>query len=407
MKSGIKRRLDGFVLLSISGDGLERFFNMCSYRGIFPSNITYENGSCLCEISIDDFRKIRPMVRKTGIRVRLLKKCGLPFFIYRYRKRWAIPLGLILGLIFLYVMSLHIWSMDFEGNSYYSDETLMEFIESIGIKNSSLKKNIICDDIESKLRIEFDKITWVSVEIDGTLLKVNVKENLNTQTLPQKETRTADLVADCDGTVLSIITRSGTPKVKAGDEVKAGDILVSGVIELHDDNGTIVDYNLTYADADVYIQTKYEINERIEQYYEVETIVYENKGFFVSLFGNEQTFLLPASADYPARKETDIHQLKLFDNLYLPIYVGSVDIEYYETQILFYDDEEFLTHCGKILNDELQKLAKKGVEIIENNVIIQSDKLCAYLTGSLIVSVKAECHADVVLPEIEIDKTQE
>ncbi len=401
MKSGVKRRLDGYVIINVSGNGMERFFNMCSYRGIFPNNIIYENGSCSFELDISDYRKIKPLVRKTGIRVRLLKKCGLPFFIYRYRKRWVIPMGLILGLIFLYIMSLHIWSMDFEGNSYYSDETLMEFMESIGIKNGMLSKSLVCDDIESKLRIEFDKITWVSVEIDGTLLKVNIKENLNTRDLPEEETKTADLVADCDGTVLSIITRSGTPKVKAGDEVKAGDILVSGVIELHDDNSRLVDYNLTYADADVYIQTEYEINERIDQSYEVETVVYENKGLFVSLFGNEQTFLLPVSKDYPARKETDIHQLKLFDNFYLPLSFGAVNIEYYDTQILFYEDEEFLEYCEGVLNDKLQKIAKKGVEIIENNVIIQSEELCAYLTGSLTVSAKAETHVDVTLPEVE------
>lgn len=401
MKTGIRRKLDGFVRLQVTGNGLERFFNMCIYREIFPRNISYEDGKCSLELKLSDYRKIRPLVRKTRVKVRLREKCGLPFFIYRYRMRGALAVGIILSLVFLYVMSLHIWSMDFEGNSYYSDETLMEFLNDMGIKNGMLRKSIVCDDVESRLRIQFDKITWVSVEIDGTLLKVNIKENLNTQTLPEKTTETADLVSDYDGTVISIITRSGTPQVKAGDEVSVGDVLVSGVIELHDDNGTMVDYNLVYADADVYIQTEMDVNKRIDQSYELEETLQENKGLFISFFGHEQTFLLPISSDYSARKETDVHQLVLFDNFFLPIYVGTVDIEYYDTQILFYEDEEFLEHCERVLNDELQKLAKKGVEIIQNNVIIQSDELCAYLVGTLTVSVKAETHADVILPEVE------
>lgn len=406
MESNVQRHINGYVRIRIMGDGRERFFNLCNYRQIFPSNISYKDGTCICELLLKDYWKIKPLVKKTGIKVRLLDKCGLPFFVYRYRKRGALVAGLLLAVIFLYIMSLHIWSIDFEGNIYYSDEVLMDYLETIGIKNGMNSKGIICDDVESALRIAFEGITWVSVEIDGTLLRVNLKENLNMQTVPEKNTDTCDLISDYDGIVLSIITRTGTPKVKAGDVVTKGQVLVSGIIDLHDDAATVIGSRYVYADADVYLQTEYEMNERIEQSYEVNSVVYENKGLFVSILGQQQTFLLPVSLDYPARKETDIKQLHLFDNFYLPIFVGAVDVQYYDTEICFYDDETFLNHCQEILDEELQNLDKKGVEIMENHVIIQSDDLCAYLRGTLILKVKAGVPTPITLPQDMPDQSQ-
>lgn len=395
----MQRHINGYVRIRITGDGLERFFNLCSYRQIFPSNISCKDGVCICELLLKDYWMIRPLVKKTGIKVRLLDKCGLPFFIYRYRTRGALAAGLLLAVVFLYVMSLHIWSIDFEGNTYYSDEVLMDYLETIGIRNGMKSKGILCDDIERSLRIAFDGITWVSVEIDGTLLRVNLKENLSLRTVPEEKTDTCDLVSDYDGTVLSIITRTGTPKVKAGDVVTKGQILVSGVIDLHDDAQTVIGNRYVYADADIYLQTDYEMNERVAQSYEVTRIVKENKGLLVSVLGYDQTFLMPVSLDYPARKETDVKQLHLFDNFYLPVFMGTVNIQYYDTEICFYDDDVFLVHCQEVLDHELQNLNKKGVEIMENHVIIQSDDLCAYLRGTLTLKVKAGIPAPITLPQ--------
>jgi hypothetical protein len=134
--------------------------------------------------------------------------------------------------------------------------------------------------------------------------------------------------------------------------------------------------------------------------------VQENRGLFLNVLGYEETFLLPVSSEYPARKETDVHQLKLFKNFYLPVFAGTVEIQYYDTEICFYDDDTFLLHCQEVLDEELENLKKKGVEIMENHVIIQSDDLCAYLRGTLTLKVRAGVSAPVSLPEDITDSSQ-
>lgn len=64
-----------------------------------------------------------------------------------------------------------------------------------------------------------------------------------------------ELTAGSDGTVTKIIVRNGIVRVKAGDEVKTGDILVSGKLPIYDDSETLVKTNLVHADAEVYAET--------------------------------------------------------------------------------------------------------------------------------------------------------
>lgn len=52
-----------------------------------------------------------------------------------------------------------------------------------------------------------------------------------------------------------IIVRNGKARVKVGDTVKAGDVLVSGELPLYDDSETLVKTNKVHADAEVYART--------------------------------------------------------------------------------------------------------------------------------------------------------
>ena len=66
---------------------------------------------------------------------------------------------------------------------------------------------------------------WVSASIDGSRLKIQIKENEDTFQEVQKEEKPCDLIAEQDGVITKMVTRSGVPMVHVGDQVKKGDIL--------------------------------------------------------------------------------------------------------------------------------------------------------------------------------------
>ena len=48
-----------------------------------------------------------------------------------------------------------------------------------------------------------------------------------------------DICANKAGTVVSIITREGTPLVQVGDETEVGDVLIRGEVEIFDNEGNV------------------------------------------------------------------------------------------------------------------------------------------------------------------------
>lgn len=108
--------------------------------------------------------------------------------------------------------------------------------------NTGIRRgNIDCDRIVKDIRKGFDDIIWVSASIEGTRLIIQIKENEDAKIDNKTDNKTdikediypnsdagTDLVSDCTGTIVRIITRKGIPMVREGTSVNPGDILVSG-----------------------------------------------------------------------------------------------------------------------------------------------------------------------------------
>ncbi len=70
----------GYLRIRVSGFSPERFMNLCSNKGILLWKIVKEGDVYYMNINLKGFRALRPIVRKTGTRVAVLERYGLPFF---------------------------------------------------------------------------------------------------------------------------------------------------------------------------------------------------------------------------------------------------------------------------------------------------------------------------------------
>ena len=87
----------GYVVICAEGCFLERFLNICMRRGIFLWDVKRRGDTCLdaC-ISAKGFKALRQIAKKTKTRVRIKSRHGLPFLLFRYRKRRLAAVGVVL-----------------------------------------------------------------------------------------------------------------------------------------------------------------------------------------------------------------------------------------------------------------------------------------------------------------------
>lgn len=85
--TALLRYLSGYVCVELTGYATERFLNLCTNHDINLWNMDHKEDTYTFCMSLEDFWKIRPMVKKTRTKIRITKRCGLPFFFVPLSKK--------------------------------------------------------------------------------------------------------------------------------------------------------------------------------------------------------------------------------------------------------------------------------------------------------------------------------
>lgn len=399
------RYLIGYVKIRVEGYSPERFLNLCCFHHIFIWGLVPAGNAYEMYMSLSGFRKIRPFTRKTHTKAVILKRCGFPFFLKRYEKRKLFFISLLLCAALLKVYSLFIWDIHFEGNQKWPDETLSEFLDSKGVAPFMLKSSVSCADIVKDIRKEYNDIVWVSASIDGSRLKVQIKENEDTfkeETDVSQEEHPTDLVAETDGVITEIVTRSGVPQVHVGDTVKAGDILVSGRIEVKNDSGEVVGYQYQKSDADVFADTQIEYSESMPLTWQDK--VYDGRKrykWYVRLFDWTISAGTVKSSFEHSELASSETQLKIGENFYLPVSFGFERAKSYDFQEKEYTQDEIREKLSLDFRRFCDELEEKGIQIRENSVKIHIGADSASASGSVYLNQRITREADTEILTIE------
>ncbi len=380
--------LQGYVRVRLYGYAPERFLNLCSHHDILIWNMEHVEGQYEFCISVRGVRRLKPILRKTRTKIVVLEKVGLPFVMRRYRKRKLFFAGIALCCALIYGMSLFVWKIEVNGNLHETDSNILKFLEGKKVYHGLLKSKIDCEKIEEELRAGFSDIIWASVKLEGTMLVVDVQENLAAnQQAPagqEEDGAPSDLVADKDAVVYSILTRKGTPYVEKGVKVQAGDLLVEGKNPVMDDNGEVASYQYCASDADILGITEYPYEDAFPLWHEVKKYSgEEGSAYGVRLFHKQG--LLPHLAhkfsDYDV--VTDEYDLKIGEAFYLPLSFWKETYKEYRLEREKYGEGEAKQLAEEKLKEFCQELTQKGVQIIENNVMIVTDEKNCTASGSI------------------------
>lgn len=409
----ILNNLAGYLRIRVEGYSPERFLNLCCYHGIFLWNLRPVKGAYEMNIRVRDFRRLRPLIRKSRAKVRITQKRGVPFFLHKYRRRKLFFAGAAVAVCLIFFLSSFIWRIQIDGNLARTDEVLLSFLAEKGVVCGIAKKKVDCDRIEKDLRLEYDDIIWVSAYVHGSCLKIKVKENpdrkeLQTETASEVPT---DIVAESDGVIQKIVTRKGVPLVQEGSEVKKGDVLVSGSVEVKNDSDEVTGYQYQASDADITALTTMEYTDVLAGKH----LVWKDTG--------KKTWRLwietPGKLYLLGRQKIPYSQYNVLScryTLYLeehfpfPVSVWIEQSKECRKEEVSYADKE----AREILTYDFEKfcsrLEKKGVQISENDVKIYRETDQYSAKGTLVLSgpfgtmQKGTVHE---LPQADAENTQQ
>lgn len=308
----------GYVIIKISGHGTERFISMAAKKGLRLWDISkpQEDGVSL-SLGISDFFRLPGIVAKCGVRVRVLKKAGLPITFKKIRKRYFFIPCAVLFLVFTVLSSQFIWSVEIDGVKNADAEKIVSTLKDSGIYVGAPRFRIKkIGEIKNTLLNRVDNITWAWIYLKGTKAVCKIYED----TLPpthHKEGEPCDIVAARDGIIKRITVTGGVKIRRPGDTVCAGDILVSGMVL--DKEGMIL--GTVESTGEIEARTWHEKKGTYKLYYETKRPTGRKKSFWkLRFFAKDIPLYFSEETDFEETVEEEkIHEARIFGEHYLGI----------------------------------------------------------------------------------------
>ena len=353
----------GYVNILVEGYFVEKFINICNKQKIFLWNLKRSKTTIIyTNVSIKDFKKLKPIAQKTKCKIKIKSKKGLPFIFNKYKKRKIFVIGLAMVLITIFTLSKFIWNIEVIGNEKINDDEIIQIANENNLKIGKFKNKEDTKKIINKLRLERDDIAWIGIEIKGTNAIIKIVESIPKPNIIDDE-EFCNIVATKDAIIKKISAQNGTPVVKEGEIVKKGTVLIAGWLE-----GKYTGTRYVHATGSVQGKVWYTQKERIyfKQQKKEQTGNVENK---YSL--NINNFKINFNKGVSKFKNYDTietnKKVKLFSNFYLPIELIKIT----NTEVNITDITYTLEEAKNIGIEKAKQELNNKIENLDNILSIQ------------------------------------
>lgn len=386
--SNILNYIKGYLTIVIEGLFPERLINLCALKNIPLWNLQRRDKTHIsANMNIYNFRRIKEINRKAKCTVHIEKKHGIPFVVYRYRKRKLLVLGIVVFFVALYIMTQFVWVIELTGNTKITKEQMLDCVSPAGLYLGVPTKNVDSQELQSHIMTSLEQVAFVTVNTKGSTVYIDIREREPKRTHFDKNIP-VNIVASQSGVIESTLVQNGTSLVKKGDVVYKGQLLVSGA-----DDSKLYGIKYTHSDGQILARVWHEKTVSLPSY-KTEKIVSDNKitkrklkifGLNVNLYVKNKILF----EKYDILSYTNY--IRLGNNLELPIGIETTEYsEYIEKSVKLSEEQ-----LKKQLVEEMDKEYSES-QIISRNFKIQDDKM----------TVTYECIEDIAEKE-EINGVRE
>ncbi len=299
------------IRFQAGGTALSAFRDALRREGIACKGQQIQAGEFYAACSVRDEPHLRALAETYAVTLTILHRSGLRYRLAPYRYRFGILFGFLLGGMLIYWCNAGIRQIEITGNERVSDDEVLHALAELGVQYGTRFRDLPYTYLEQRMRLSIHDIEWITMRHTGGRLIVDMTE----ERLPPEMVHNrmpANLIAAVPAQITKVDVRGGHAVCKAGDTVKAGAVLITGVQE--DARG-------------------------FSRYYHADGIV---RGIYTAEFTEEQPFV----AEIPVRGQTQTETVLSVFGKRLPMTFGFRAPEDL-SQVIYEEDADPLMLFGR------------------------------------------------------------
>lgn len=218
----------GTARIQARGPRPERMLNLLSREGIwFTRSERCDDSAVAFTVLRSDLNRTLQLARQAYFETQLLRHAGLPSLAHRVRRRFALYLMPPLCLLAVFILSMFIWEIEITGSETISDAQLLAVLEENGVGIGTFGLTIDRELLRDKVIAELPKISWMTVNVNGSKAEVIVRERVARPQTVDLKTPT-DIIAAKTGLICEMSVFEGAKHAEKGETVMQGELLISG-----------------------------------------------------------------------------------------------------------------------------------------------------------------------------------
>ena len=383
----------GSVLYTVTGAFPERFLNLCAQNAVAFWGLEWldDHTLRLC-FARKDAKKVRTLAEKVMCQAKAARRAGVPFFLAKFRRRYAFLAGLALAVAAVCVLSRFILTIEVTGNRAVSTAVILSELNRQGVRVGAYGPSIDEKVVSQEALLRIPALSWMAVNLHGTRAEVIVREKVPKPDIVDR-TVPSHVVSAATGIITHMEVLEGQPLFQEGDTVLAGEILISGVIDVPEPQYADPDLGtrITHAMGNVWARTWRTLEARIPleaqvKRYTGEEVTRYSLGILdrrLNFYGNSGISLDKYD------KITSSHSLTLPGGRVMPLVLRVERYRGYATEPVALDAEAARTLLEERLLERLDGLVGEDGEVLRTDFTVREEN------GILVVTLLAECREQI------------
>ncbi|MEG1857827.1 MAG: sporulation protein YqfD, partial [Pseudoflavonifractor sp.] len=224
--------LRGSVGLEITGAFPERYLNLCAQNRVSFWGVERCSGQVLrLTVARQNLRQAYALGERAECAVTETAARGVPAFLVRFRRRYALLAGLACSLLTVCIFSQFVLTVEVTGNVTVPTAQILGELQRAGVRPGVYGPGIDLAEVGQLMPLRMQELSWCAVNLRGTVAEVLVRERVKKPKLAD-ESRLGNVVAEAPGIITKMEVLEGEPSCKPGDTVLAGEVLIAGNIHM-------------------------------------------------------------------------------------------------------------------------------------------------------------------------------
>ena len=385
--------LRGTARIRIAGVFPERAVNLCARNGVQFWAVEWpDENTVTMTVWGREIQMARFYAEKTQCQLETEWERGLPRFLRIFRQRYGFLIGLTAALVLSAILSGFIMTIEITGNERVSDALILQHLQRFGVRPGVYGPSLDRRQIEQEILLAVEDLAWMTINLHGTRVEVQVLERKEAPARVD-ESGFYHVISEADGIIEQLEAELGDAKVKRGDTVAKGDILISGTVTLEPPKYSDLPeryYNL-HARGRVWARTWRELTAVIPVESEMKVLSgHEENLVAINFFGRRVEFFGNSSiSGLVCDKISKVYPVELPMGLRLPVWLTVDQVREYETERVFLHWDTAAEMLKESLSEHLEEL------VGENGQVLNITYETRVADGFVYVKVVGECLEEI------------